>query len=216
MGRRVPLLQWVGLGVGAAALALQFFLTFPASLEAGRSPAGAILFYFSFFTILTNILVVLSHFANLGFGGTMLSRFRTPRWRAGIAVAIAVVGIVYALVLAKTWQPRGLWWIADVLLHYVAPTIYIGWWLLAGRTGTLRWSDTIRWLVWPLAYVIYALLRAPVAGEVPYPFLDYGALGWAHVIAALLAILALFLMLGGLLVAADKWFSRIAIDRNTT
>jgi hypothetical protein len=215
-GKQLPLLQWAGLGIGTAALTLQVFLTIPASLDAGRSVAGSILFYLSFFTVLTNMLAVLSHFANLGFGGTALSRFRTPLWRGGIAVAIAVVGIVYALVLAKTWQPQGLWLAADVLLHYVTPFIYVGWWLVAGRSGALRWSDTIRWLVWPVAYVVYALLRAPLAGEVPYPFLDYAALGWPHVAMALLAILALFVLIGNLAVAADKWLPRIETDRNIT
>lgn len=43
--------------LGWCALALQLALSIGATLAAGGSVAGAILDYFSFFTILTNILV---------------------------------------------------------------------------------------------------------------------------------------------------------------
>lgn len=48
MGR---FLQTAGLVVGLIALALQFSITIPASMEAGRGLFGSIVFYFSFFTI---------------------------------------------------------------------------------------------------------------------------------------------------------------------
>ncbi|MBW3098833.1 Pr6Pr family membrane protein [Pseudohoeflea coraliihabitans] len=202
-------LPWAGLVVGVAALGLQLFLTLPASLDAGRSLAGSIVFFLSFFTVLTNIGVVLTHAATLNFGGRLLAPLRTAPVRGGVAVAIAVVGIVYALVLAQTWQPEGLWHLADVLLHYVTPVLYLCWWLLSGRDGTLSVRHILIWLAWPAIYALYALARAPLAGEVPYPFLDYAAHGWLHVALSMLAIFGLFVVIGALVVVADR-FSRNA------
>ena len=59
------ILNVAGLVVGLSALVVQFALSIPASMEAGRSLAGSVVHYFSYFTILTNILVVLVHLAAL-------------------------------------------------------------------------------------------------------------------------------------------------------
>ena len=58
MGR---FLQVVGLAIGLAGLVLQSCITIPASMEAGAACSARSSFYFSFFTILTNIGAVLVH-----------------------------------------------------------------------------------------------------------------------------------------------------------
>lgn len=203
------LLQTLGLAAGLFGLVLQFTLTIPASMDAGRSLLGSLVFYFSFFTILTNIAAVLTHAAGLGIGGHALAWLQRPRVRAGVAVAIAVVGIVYFAILARLWQPQGWWFAADATLHYATPAIFVAWWLVAGTDGTTRWRDIALWLVWPLAYLAYAMARAPIAGEVPYPFLDYEASGWGHVARATLGMLMLFVVLGIAAVTTDRMLARL-------
>jgi hypothetical protein len=43
---------------------------------------------------------------------------------------IAIVGIVYRLLLRQLWNPQGMQWVADVLLHDVIPAGYVLYWLL--------------------------------------------------------------------------------------
>ena len=199
------LLQWIGFLAGLGGLVLQFSLTLPAAIEAGRSLAGSIVFFFSFFTVLTNILVMLAHAAGLGLTGNRLAFLQRPLVRAGLVPAIALVGLVYFFVLSALWQPEGWWRVADTTLHYVTPVIYTAWWLIAGRDGTSRWRSPFLWLVWPLTYLAYALARAPIAGEVPYPFLDYMQNGWQQVAGAIGGLLILFIGLGLAVVALDRW-----------
>lgn len=199
------LLQWIGFLAGLGGLILQFTLTLPAAIEAGRSLAGSIVFFFSFFTVLTNLLVMLTHAAGLGLAGRYLSFLQRSAIRAGLVPAIALVGLVYFFVLAALWQPEGWWRVADTTLHYVTPVIYTAWWLITGRDGTSRWRDPFLWLVWPLGYLAYALARAPIAGEVPYPFLDYMQNGWPQVAGAIGGLLILFLSLGFATVALDRF-----------
>ncbi len=206
MGR---FLQIAGLVIGLAGLVLQFCITIPASMEAGRSLLGSIVFLFSFFTILTNIGAVLVHTSLLSSTGyAWLPAFAGPRVRAGVAVAIALVFIIYATVLAQLWQPQGLFLLCDVLLHYVTPVLFVLWWLIAGADGTTRWSDISWWMVYPIAYLIYALARAPFAGEVPYPFLDVAKNGAASVAVSALAVTGLFLVLCIIAVLADHAVAR--------
>ena len=207
MGR---FLQIAGLAIGLAGLVLQFCITIPASMEAGRSLLGSIVFLFSFFTILTNIGAVLVHTSLLSpTGYAWLPAFAGPRMRAGVAVSIALVFIVYATVLAQLWQPQGLFLLCDVLLHYVTPVLFVLWWLTSGADGRTRWSDISWWMLYPLAYLVYALARAPLAGEVPYPFLDVAKNGPASVAISALAITGLFLVLSVIAVLADRSVSRL-------
>jgi len=194
-----------GLAVGLFALILQFAITIPAAISAGRSVPGALVFYFSFFTILTNMAAVGVHAASL-FGKP--AWFARPGVRAGVAVAIAVVMIVYAVVLSRLWQPAGLALLCDVLLHYVAPILYLGWWLLAGADGLRRLRDIGIWLIYPALYLVAVMLRAPFAHEVPYPFLDVARNGLASVAISATGVLALFVVLSLVILGLDRIVGR--------
>jgi len=207
MGR---FLQIAGLVIGLAGLVLQFCITIPASMEAGRSFLASIVFLFSFFTILTNIGAVLVHVSLLSPSGyAWLPAFAGPRMRAGVAVSIALVFIVYATVLAQLWQPQGLFLLCDVLLHYVTPVLFVLWWLVDGANGSTCWRDISWWMLYPIVYLVYALARAPIAGEVPYPFLDVAKNGAASVSIAALAVTGLFLVLCIIAVFVDRGVSRL-------
>jgi hypothetical protein len=206
MGR---FLQVAGLVIGLAGLILQFCISIPASMEAGRSLLGSIIFVFSFFTILTNIGAVLVYTSLLSpTGYPWLPAFAGTRVQAGVAVSIALVFIIYATVLAQLWQPQGLFLLCDVLLHYVTPVLFVLWWLISGADGRTRWSDISWWVLYPIAYLIYALVRAPLAGEVPYPFLDVAKNGAASVAISAAAITGLFLVLCVVAVLADHGVAR--------
>ncbi|MER9303269.1 Pr6Pr family membrane protein [Mesorhizobium sp. M0293] len=206
MGR---FLQVAGLVIGLAGLVLQFCISIPASMEAGRSLLGSIIFVFSFFTILTNIGAVLVYTSLLSpTGYAWLPAFAGTRIRAGVAVSIALVFIIYATVLAQLWQPQGLFLLCDVLLHYVTPALFVLWWLISGADGRTRWSDISWWVLYPVAYLIYALIRAPLAGEVPYPFLDVARNGAASVAISAAAVTGLFLVLCMIVVLADQGIAR--------
>ncbi|TIT70288.1 MAG: hypothetical protein E5W60_10800 [Mesorhizobium sp.] len=203
-------MQRAGLAVGLIGLVLQACITIPASMEAGRSFLGSVVFLFSFFTILTNIGAVLVHTSLLSPSGyAWFPAFAGSRLRAGVAAAIGLVFIVYATVLARLWQPQGLFLLCDILLHYVTPALFVLWWLVAGADGTTRWREISWWMVYPLAYLAYVLLRAPIAGEVPYPFLSVEKNGAASVAVSALATTGLFLLLCVIAVFADHWVARL-------
>lgn len=199
-------LQFAGLAIGLVGLMLQFAITMPASIAAGRTVLGSAVFYFSFFTILTNIGAVLVYLAALRDAKSgLLGLFASAR--GGVAVAIALVMIVYVTILAPLWQPEGLFLLCDVLLHYVTPILYLAWWLAAGADGSTRWSDIPYWVAYPVLYLIYALARAPIAGEVPYPFLDIATKGATSVALTSLMMTLLFLVLCVIAVVADHGIS---------
>ena len=69
-----------------------------------------------------------------------------PAVRTAVALYIAVTGGVYVLVLRHLWAPQGLQWLADTLLHYVTPVLFVIDWLALSPARTLPWrAERARW-----------------------------------------------------------------------
>ncbi|MFG3495674.1 Pr6Pr family membrane protein [Streptomyces sp. NPDC047928] len=150
----------------------------------------------SYFTIQSNVLVavVFAVSARRAWSGR-------PPVPAGVTggtlLFISITGLVYHLVLAddasgfamtaeiaalSSWQS-----LANQLLHTATPLGVALDWLLLTRPGGLRPRDATLWLLYPLAYLLFALTRgsllAPGApARYPYPFLDVAAHGYDGVL----------------------------------
>jgi len=197
-----------GLLAGLTGLLLQFSLTIPASMAAGRSFWLSVLFYFSFFTILSNIAVVISHAGQL-LPAKALPCFRRRSTGGAITTLMLVVGIVYHFILAPLWSPKGSFLICDVILHYVTPSLMAAWWLVSAN-GKARFKTLLWWLVPPAAYLVLVYIRWAFVHEVPYPFLD-PALTRHELISGITGIVVLFLIAGPVVVISDKimgWLKR--------
>ncbi len=189
------------------ALVLQLVLLLGATRDT-IGPALATLQFASYFTILSNLLVALVCTFILVGRPTAVRQFATkPRVRGGVALYIAVTGGIYFTVLRHLWQPEGAQWVADALLHYIVPFLYLVLWLVSGPRG-LAWSDALRWLLFPLGYFVWTLARGAWLGVYPYPFMDVAALGLLPVLRNVGLLCALFLMVGLSLIAVDKSLAR--------
>jgi hypothetical protein len=195
--------------LGWIALVLQFYITFTTSLANGKSAAQAIVLYFSFFTILTNLLVALVLTSSVRAPDSSWGRFFSrPVVASGTAAYIVIVGVTYSLLLRETWDPTGLQKIADFLLHDLIPVLYVAYWTLFVAKETLRWRNLVTWLAYPLVYVTFVLVRGAATGVYPYPFLDAGNLGYLRVLANAIGLLVAFLVTGSLVVAIGRWMAR--------
>jgi hypothetical protein len=201
----------VGALLGWFALVLQLYLMLVQSPAGALAMVGTVITYFSFFTILTNILIALVFTATLfstGVGRRATGWgqfFCRPSVQAGAAAYIGIVGIIYRLLLRQLWNPQGLQWVADAILHDVIPIGYVLYWLLfVPRTG-LRWKDAVGWLVYPGVYLVYVLARGAVSGLYPYPFMDVNVLGYGAVLVNAAVLFLVFLGMGLLIVAVGRW-----------
>lgn len=197
-------LAWAGFVIGLAALGLQFAITVPASLEAGRSLLGSIEFYFSFFTILTNIALVLVYASRL-FRTKALAPFSTPLARATAAATITLVMTFYHVMLRPLWQPEGLLLVCDIALHYVTPSLYMAWFIVFNRSGTLSLRALPAMLAAPFAYLVYILIRGAIIGEYPYPVFEVDRIGYPQLAINVLVLIGILSLLGALAIAIDRF-----------
>jgi len=133
---------------------------------------------------------------------------RAPTVRSGFphrrAANIALVGLTYSLLLRALWQPQGAQWLADTLLHDVVPLLYLLLWAWVVPRAALRGSSALRWALYPLAYLVYALLRGAWLGRYPYPFIDVAQLGYARVALNAAGMLIVFLLIAAGLIALNR------------
>jgi len=194
--------------VATFALVLQYVLLIRATLDT-VGPAFATVRFFSYFTILSNLWVLL-----VSSTAAFAAESRPGRWfarpvvRGGVALYIGVTLGIYAAILRHLWQPQGAQWWADSSLHYAVPTLYLLWWLFAVPHDALRWSDLLRWLLFPLIYVCWVFLRGAFVHEYPYPFIDLNVLGPATALRNCAGVFALLLLLGSVLMLVDRWRGR--------
>lgn len=188
------------------ALLLQLVILLRVRSASGLSLMGGVGNFFSFFTVLTNVLVAVTLSGPLGWPASRLGRIlSTAGFRTGVAANIALVGLTYSLLLRTLWQPRGAQWLADTLLHDAVPLLYLLFWAWAVPRATLRWYSALRWALYPLAYLLYALLRGVWLGRYPYPFIDVAQLGYTRVAINAAGILLVFLAIAGCLITLNRF-----------
>lgn len=189
---------WVG-------LAIQQYLIFYSRWSTGASLLGGLVNFFSFFTVLTNTLVVVVlSYAVVDRDSAAKRFFLAPRVSSAIAVSIVLVSLAYNLLLRHLWKPEGFQFIADELLHDVMPLLFVVYWWRCVPKGTLQCKHIGLWVLYPLVYFAYVLLRGDLLGQYQYPFFDVGTLGYPQVFVNAGGILAGFVLIALAVVGLDK------------
>ena len=159
--------------------------------------------YFSYFTIQSNIAVLLASLAVL-----LAKPLGEPWWRAlrlAALLGIAVTGIIYVTVLAGDSHLTGWSQVANIMLHYLAPPLTVLAWLAFGPWVPFAWSDIVRALVWPSLWIAYTLIRGAIVEWYPYPFIDVTTKGYGAVAVNIVVITVFATVLAALFVAVDRW-----------
>jgi hypothetical protein len=142
--------------------------------------AGSLL-YFGFFTLLGNIQVASAFSAPLLPEGAITRFFQRPGVRTAIAVYILVIAVIFYFLLRKLYDPKGLGYYVNILLHYVMPALYLLDWAIFVPKRGLTFRQIPFWLIFPLLYAGATLLRGACSGYYPYPFMDAGKYGYGQI-----------------------------------
>ncbi|TNF82988.1 hypothetical protein FGE05_11825 [Pseudomonas sp. ICMP22404] len=195
--------------LGWAGLSIQLYLILLGRWELGASLLGGLVNVFSFFTVLTNILVAVVLTCEVTRRESAARRwFLRPAVSSGIAASIALVGLAYNLLLRHLWQPEGWQFLADELLHDVMPLLFIAYWWRYVPKGTLRLRHIGLWVIYPVVYFAHVLLRGSFLGAYPYPFIDVATLGYPQVFINAGEILLGFVGIALGVVGLDRWMGQ--------
>ncbi|EJN30094.1 hypothetical protein PMI35_02223 [Pseudomonas sp. GM78] len=191
--------------LGWAGLSIQLYLILYSRWSIDASLMGGLLSFFSFFTVLSNTLVATVLTCEWTSRESSLRRWFLQPWvSSAVAVSIAVVGLGYNVLLRHLWHPEGWQWLADELLHDVMPLLFLGYWWWCVPKGTLRLWHIGLWVIYPLVYFAYSLLRGHVLAVYPYPFIDVDKLGYPQVFANAGGLLAGFVLIALIVIGLDR------------
>ena len=196
----------VVVGVG---FVLQFYLLFTGGADANSGESGdeiplAVRFarLFSFFTVDSNVLVLAVAIAVAL--GRAANSVASRAIRLSALLSITVTGSVFSLVLAPDIELRGEAVVATNLFHIVSPVLFVLGWLLWGPRR--QWDVRIAALafIWPIAWLVFTLIRGAITGWYPYPFLDVGQNGIVAVLIAAAVVLGYAVLLTAVILLVDR------------
>ncbi len=172
--------------------------------------------FFSFFTNVSNIFAALVFLVGalwLMQGRKQAIPLTEDLFRGASVVAIVIVGIVYGVLLRNEDLGSLLPWV-NIVLHYIMPVAVLLDWLYDPPRSSLTAKQLGYWLMYPLVYLVYTLIRGAAVGWYPYPFLNPSKAGGnVNVALYCLAIFVTFLVVGWLLIAvANNRNSKIALQ----
>ena len=190
---------------------LYFHSTLPVT---GRIRPG----FFAFYTNLSNLLLAVYQLT-LGVSGHD-PQCGVFRWLSSAGVALSMTLCIFVTHLIYQWvlvpsAKKGGKALSDIgcssrgnlCVHYAVPWLTVVQWLLWQDKSGLAIGHAVWWLVLPLAYFAFAMLRAGTGKPIgrtgqlyPYPCLDYPRLGSGRFWLYVTAILAFFFGLGCLFV----------------
>lgn len=161
---------------------------------------------FSFFTNLTNLVVIFMAGALLAGKGRLYNWFKSPVVQSAWCLYIAFVGLGFWFILGGP-QNVSTWflWIPELTAHTLSPILGVLFWYRCVEKGQVNGRHPFIWLIYPLAYLFYWLIRGPLVGYYPYFFIDVNLLGYGGVAIWSGALLVTFLVLGTLMWRIDRW-----------
>jgi hypothetical protein len=196
----------IAAAIGWIALILQLYLII---VNRTASIPETLLRYFGFFTILTNILVAASftmvYLKGISENGHFLTR---PKTLTATTVYITIVGLIYNVILRFQWAPQGLAKLVDELLHSVIPVLFIFFWVKFVPKQNILWKNIFPWLIYPLVYLGYTLLRGSFAAWYPYPFINVIDLGYGKVFMNSAMVTVAFFVIAVLFAGIAKAMSK--------
>ena len=175
---------------------------------------------FCYYTNLSNTAMLLIHVLLL-IPGPARTALRTPLARYMATLCILVTFIIYFFVLTRfgrhsrrdTMESLGTRRVGNVFVHYLVPLLTLLEWLTVADKRGLGLGDALIWLLVPLGYLAFLLLRARTGVVIentkslwPYGFMDLDRLGMKKWLGNMALTLAGFFLLALALLGIARLF----------
>jgi hypothetical protein len=158
--------------------------------------------FFSYFTILSNILVAVTTLTLAASGDRNGRLWRVLRLDA--LVGIVVTGVVHWFFLRPLLDLQGSDLVADKLLHVAVPVLAVYGWLVFGPRDRVSRDDLAPAAVYPALYMVWTLIHGAISDWYPYPFTDVNEHGYGVVLLNGLGIAVLFVALSAGVLLLDR------------
>ena len=152
--------------------------------------------FFSYFTIEANtfafiIFLISAFFTFAGKKSKTLDFLRGASTFfmvvTGIIFAVLLAGLEGVTLTAAPWD--------NIVLHYLIPIAVALDWIVDPPSQRVSFKKALLWLSFPLAYLVYSLVRGPIVDWYPYPFLNPANGGYGRIAITSFVILVVGVVL---------------------
>ncbi len=157
-----------------------------------------------YFTNTTDILVA-------GMFAVLAIRVTQPiasRHLGMITLSVALVVVIYWPILYPVHPPKPGKEALNLLFHAIVPALVVAYYAVFAVKGTMTQRDPLIWMVYPLGYTGFVLIRGLITGHYPYFFFDPAKVGAAQVGVNIVVIGIVFFAASHALVWLDQRSTR--------
>lgn len=126
-------------------------------------------------------------------------------------MSILLVGLVYNIMLAPTYEPIENFQPNSVILHIILPIMFVADWFLFYERKQLKWFYPLITTISPLGYIAFIYIRAAILGYdtqnhfiYPYFFLNLDTEGITGAIKWTILLTVAFVIVAYLLFGVDR------------
>jgi hypothetical protein len=165
--------------------------------------------FLSYFTILCNLLIAASlSISSINPRSGIGAFFSGYSYQSALTVYILIVALIYNFVLRGTWSFVGWLKINNNLLHVVVPVFFFIYWIAFIPKGSLKWKNNWSWMIFPLIYLVYTLIRGEIIHWYPYPFINVIKHGYGQVFLNSAFVSFGFILMGFLLIGINRFIGK--------
>lgn len=202
-------------------------------INMGFLSGGLSLWTLNYYTVLSNILCIAYvalrvYYDNSNVADTRFKTFITSHLtKYAVTMCIMLTFLVYHFLLNPVWESNSsaldMQSVGNYIVHYIIPVLTLVDFLIFDRLiKPLKWYAPFVWMIIPITYFIYILLRAPLFGNIgttaspyPYPFIDFTIQSVSSVFLNITAILFVFIILGYILLGIDHLILKTGKQKRT-
>lgn len=164
---------------------------------------------FVYYTNLSNLLVVIFQIlfiiSRLNVNSGLYAFLRKPTVHMAVTLMIFVTFVIFHFILIPSMKKHsvgledmGLHKLDNMCVHYAVPLLTVIQWIIFADKSGLNLLSALYWMIIPLAYFIFIMIRAAggnniegIDSKYPYLFIDRDILGekrfWTNVIITIAA-----------------------------
>jgi hypothetical protein len=159
--------------------------------------------FFSYFTVLSNLGAAIVLGA-LTVRPDLLATEPFTILRGAVTLYMIITGIVYNVLLAPQQADvsTNLDWV-NLVVHVIGPIVVLLDWFVERAPIKPSVGQTATWLIFPAVWLLYTMVRGPLAEWYPYPFLDPDEKSVGSIIVMCLAIMVAFIVIAAIL----RWWA---------
>lgn len=186
---------------------LSWFTLFASYIITSLTTGSGLLWFYSFiaFTIQTNFLVSIWFTLAILWHNKpeSLEKIEGPL-KGAFTMYITITFVVFAILLSPFYQPTGFAAFSNLVLHYITPIAFITDWILTETKVQYKWNYLPYWIMYPICYIIFAVIHGTFTGSYIYYFFDISALGILGFIMSISILIAFGFALGCLYIAINR------------